>query len=425
MANVLIVYATGDGQTAKIARRVAETLAARGHAAELFDAGHPSDGLDLRRFQAAIVGAPIHARGYPRSIVRFVREHRQFLERVPSAFFSVGLAVQSRTSDGRAQTLEVVEGFVERTGFRPERVELFAGALLYTKYNPLMRFVMRRIVTKEGGDTDTSRDYEYTDWRAVERFAQTFLPDAVAAGGPGTVTGPCRPALLPPPTDQHALVRELLLACGVLASLVYVAADLAAAIAYPAYHSFSSRAISELMASGAPTERLVDPLLLLYDALMMAFAVGVWMSSPRRRSHVTGGLLFVYAALGLLGPTLFEMNVRGSGGNPSADIRHIALTGVIVVSIFAAVVAGAAIRGSAFRTYSLVTLPAMAVFGGLTALGAPAPGSMESSHWFGLTERVDIGLFLLWVAVLARSLWLESRASRTTQPARTAKPLAA
>jgi menaquinone-dependent protoporphyrinogen oxidase len=180
MAHVLIMYATKEGQTEKIARRIVKTLAVQGHAVELFNADEalPSD---LERFQVAIVGGPIHAGGYPRSIVRFARAHRDLLERIPSAFFSVGLAVASRMSDGRAQTLELVEKFVKQTGWRPRHVELIAGALPYSKYNFLIRFIMRRIAAKEGGDTDTSRDYEYTDWPAVDRFASN-LAEAAAAG---------------------------------------------------------------------------------------------------------------------------------------------------------------------------------------------------------------------------------------------------
>jgi menaquinone-dependent protoporphyrinogen oxidase len=186
MANILIVYATREGQTEKIARRLAETLAARGHTPELFDADHESAKVNLERFHSVVVGGPIHAQGYPRAIVRFVRRHRKYLGSIPSAFFSVGLAIASRTSDGRAQTLEVVEGFVRRTGWRPRRVELIAGALPYSKYNPLIRFIMRRIAAKEGGDTDTSRDYEYTDWAAVDRFAREFVDDPVGASSPRT-----------------------------------------------------------------------------------------------------------------------------------------------------------------------------------------------------------------------------------------------
>jgi menaquinone-dependent protoporphyrinogen oxidase len=95
--------------------------------------------------------------------VRFAKQHRAFLERRPSAFLSVGLAIASRTTDGRAETLPVVEKFVKRTGWRPARVELVAGALPYSKYNFLIRFIMRRIAAQAGRDVDTSRDYEYTD----------------------------------------------------------------------------------------------------------------------------------------------------------------------------------------------------------------------------------------------------------------------
>jgi menaquinone-dependent protoporphyrinogen oxidase len=33
---------------------------------------------------------------------------------------------------------------------------------------------MLRIVRKAGGDTDTSRDYEYTNWTDVRAFADEF-----------------------------------------------------------------------------------------------------------------------------------------------------------------------------------------------------------------------------------------------------------
>ena len=42
--------------------------------------------------------------------------------------------------------------------------------LLYTQYNVLIRFVMKRIAKHAGGATDTSRDHEYTDWVALDQF---------------------------------------------------------------------------------------------------------------------------------------------------------------------------------------------------------------------------------------------------------------
>jgi menaquinone-dependent protoporphyrinogen oxidase len=192
MANVLIVFATKEGQSGKIARYLATAIRTRGHAVELFDADHETPPLP-DRYRSVIVCAPIHARGYPRSIVRFAREHRDLLERVPSTFLSVGLAVASRTHDGRAQTLEVVEDFVKKSGWRPRRIELVAGALPYSKYNFLVRFVMRRISEKEGGDTDTSRDYEYTDWNALDRFASDIS---------GAIEPPLTPGTAPTPSAR-------------------------------------------------------------------------------------------------------------------------------------------------------------------------------------------------------------------------------
>lgn len=174
MASTLIAYATRYGQTEKIARRMEQTLRAEGHAVTLVRAKSAPRDLDTSRFDVVFVGGPVYAMRYPAELVRFVRQHRALLGRVPSAFFSVNLAVASRVNDGRAQTLPLVEGFQQKTGWRPARVELFAGALAYTRYNWLIRWMMRRISQKEGGDFDTSRDYEYTDWVAVDRFATEF-----------------------------------------------------------------------------------------------------------------------------------------------------------------------------------------------------------------------------------------------------------
>ena len=49
---------------------------------------------------------------------------------------------------------------------------------MYTQYGWFKRRVMRAIVKREGGDTDMSHDYEYTDWNAVDQFARDV--DALA-----------------------------------------------------------------------------------------------------------------------------------------------------------------------------------------------------------------------------------------------------
>jgi menaquinone-dependent protoporphyrinogen oxidase len=74
-----------------------------------------------------------------------------------------------------------MEKFFVDTGWRPQRVKPIAGALLYSKYNPLVRFVMKRIARKAGTRTDTSRDYEYTDWVSLDRFIDELAEELTAS----------------------------------------------------------------------------------------------------------------------------------------------------------------------------------------------------------------------------------------------------
>src|SRR5687768_11774780 len=70
-------------------------------------------------------------------------------------------------------------------------------------------------------------------------------------------------------------LRRLLLLCGVFSSVVYLSADVVGGARYPGY-SFTSQAVSELMAAGAPSEAFVDPLFLTYGVLALAFGAAVF-----------------------------------------------------------------------------------------------------------------------------------------------------
>jgi menaquinone-dependent protoporphyrinogen oxidase len=65
----------------------------------------------------------------------------------------------------------IINRFLAETGWHPVVTKSIAGALLYTRYNWFIRRVMKRIAAKAGGDTDTTRDYEYTDWQDLRTFA--------------------------------------------------------------------------------------------------------------------------------------------------------------------------------------------------------------------------------------------------------------
>ena len=174
MSKILIAYGTSEGQTARIAEHLAEVIRAQGHDAFLADISREAPAP--AGYHAVIIGASVHKGKHQPWVVDYVRRNRPALQHLPSAFFSVSLAIADGTEKGRREAEGYAEAFVLETGWYPEKVGLFAGALLYTKYNFLLRWVMRRIARSKGSrDLDTRRDYVYTDPDAVTRFAEEFL----------------------------------------------------------------------------------------------------------------------------------------------------------------------------------------------------------------------------------------------------------
>ena len=125
-------------------------------------------------YDGVVVAASVHAGGYQRSIRRWVRTHAAELHARGTVFVSVCLGVLEHNPDTDRELRAIQERFLTATGWRPGVIKVVAGALPYSKYNWLKRWVMRRIVQKAGGDIDTSRDYEYTDWEDVRRFGAEY-----------------------------------------------------------------------------------------------------------------------------------------------------------------------------------------------------------------------------------------------------------
>jgi menaquinone-dependent protoporphyrinogen oxidase len=183
---ILIVYATSHGQTAKVARQMADLLTAAGDAVTLANAdAFPSDVVP-RDFDGIVVGSPILFGRHRPSVARFVRANRDALHALPSAFFSVSGSAASPLPAEREKARQCVDQFLRETGWRPGLTELVGGAMAYTKYNPLLRWLIVRIARKAGSPTDTSRDHEFTDWAQVRRFAEAFAASVGAPGGPRT-----------------------------------------------------------------------------------------------------------------------------------------------------------------------------------------------------------------------------------------------
>lgn len=172
---ILILYGSTEGQTQKIARYIAEVLQQQNHHAEVYSVKNLPAQLQLDSFDGVMIGASVRVGKYPDYVVKFVKNSQPTLNHMPNAFFSVSMSAYGKSAAGQQETQQYINRFMQQTGWTPQRTVAFAGAVLYTQYNFLIRMVMKFIAKQKQLSTDTSRDHEYTDWHDVKQFAEEFI----------------------------------------------------------------------------------------------------------------------------------------------------------------------------------------------------------------------------------------------------------
>lgn len=176
--NILIIYGTTEGQTRKIARFMEGVLTNAGNKVTIADASDEPPAPT--GYDAVLIGASIHVHNYQSAVKHYITRYVTELNKIPGAFFSVCLAVASDAEEEHREAQNITTDFLEQTGWKPLMTTQIAGALKYTQYDFFKRLVMKMIAKKEGRTTDTSQDYEYTDWDAVKKFVSEFADKIVA-----------------------------------------------------------------------------------------------------------------------------------------------------------------------------------------------------------------------------------------------------
>jgi menaquinone-dependent protoporphyrinogen oxidase len=179
-----IFFATREGQTRKIAERLAADLRTHGIETDVMDVRSLRSPVDWSCYGVACVAGSVHAGHHERELIAFVRRHREALSARSAIFLSVTLSAAGaedqtapavRREQSAADAQRMIELFVAETGWRPAWSSPLAGALAYTHYNFVVKFVMKRIARKQGASTDTSRDHEFTNWAAVDAIAERLV----------------------------------------------------------------------------------------------------------------------------------------------------------------------------------------------------------------------------------------------------------
>jgi hypothetical protein len=214
------------------------------------------------------------------------------------------------------------------------------------------------------------------------------------------IPSPTMPAPAAPAGEGRATLRMALLACGIAAPLLYAAMLVFVPLGWPSYSS-ASQTVSELSAIGAPTRPIWVPLGLVYTLLVAAFGWGVWTSAGGSRGQrVLGALWIASGVFGLFWP---PMHLRGA--EPTlTDTLHIVWTAASGLLTLIAMGVAARVSGKRFRVYSILSIVALLATGAITSLDAPKVPANLPTPWMGVWERINIAVWMLWLALLAIAL---------------------
>jgi preprotein translocase subunit SecG len=134
--------------------------------------------------------------------------------------------------------------------------------------------------------------------------------------------------------------------------------------------------------------------------LFIAFALGVWGAASRKRAlRFIGGLLVGLGVINFV--AIFTPEHLGEAAATLANTIHITLAGVTSLLILLQIGSGAFAFGKRFRLYSVGTLLTLLVVGALAGQSGAQIVAGQPTPWFGVTERILIYGYMLWVAVLA------------------------
>ncbi len=204
------------------------------------------------------------------------------------------------------------------------------------------------------------------------------------------------------------MLQKILLSCGILAPLFYLATDWLAGRLLKGY-SFAAQSMSELSAAGSPTRSLVVSLTLVASVLMVAFGVGVWrVAGQALLPRVIGGLVIGNATAGLVATLFFptRFGVRPNFGSAGVIIMFLSVVFFVLAMVF-----GAAAFSGWLRIVSIAIPVTYVLLAVLRFATVTTSSTGEVISLVGVQERTMAYSFLLWVMALAMHLLVLSSRS--------------
>ncbi|MGR3464567.1 flavodoxin domain-containing protein [Limimaricola sp.] len=177
---VVILFASLEGQTRKIARFARAVLCNAGHEVTLCDAAGKLARLDVETADRIILAGSVHERRHPMAFEVCLAAHRHALAAHPTLLLSVSLS--AAFPEGIEEAEDYVVEMMMRTRFTPSRYALVAGAVRSRKYDYFARQVVRHVVLRGREHDPTEEEHEFTDWARLEATLSAFMAAGTAKG---------------------------------------------------------------------------------------------------------------------------------------------------------------------------------------------------------------------------------------------------
>ncbi len=171
MKKALFLYSSTDGQTVKILNYIKERLSGQ-FECELVDL-HSVGDIQWESYDRVLIGASIRYGHFHKALYKFIDKYQTALKNHSVAFFCVNLT--ARNPEKRIpENSTYMQKFAMKSPWQPKLQTVFAGALRYPRYGVFDRFMIKLIMTMTKGETDTTKEIEYTDWQQVAIFTDEF-----------------------------------------------------------------------------------------------------------------------------------------------------------------------------------------------------------------------------------------------------------
>ena len=171
--NVLIIYATIEGQTGKVAGFAEELVRNSGHEVSIIDAREKVSDVDFEGIDSVILAAPVHERRHPLPFEVVLSANGEELKKRRTLMLSISLS--AAFPEGLEDAQDYLTEMKMRADFEPDEELLVAGAIRTSKYDYFASQIVRHVVLR-GRDFDADAgEHEFTDWDKLTSKIKGFL----------------------------------------------------------------------------------------------------------------------------------------------------------------------------------------------------------------------------------------------------------